>query len=292
MELSTDWAIQDVIDEYSVDQDYDHYTTEDQGTWSIATNELESVLVGNTAVSYVESFNATGMSKDRIPSLAGVDLALSKVGWSAVVVDGFIPPDVFMLFQANSILPISRPIRPRSQMDYTPIPDIIHEAAGHLPMLSSEEYRVFLQRLGEIGASTHLNDLDMKLYQLGKTLAELMADEPEDTSCIDEAQRAIQEANAEVRDVEVSAARKVARFHWWTVEYGLIGPGHDIFGAGLLSSVAEAREFRNVPHRRLDLRCCDQDFAIDHVQPQYYVADSWSHLMTVVDELGELVATT
>ena len=282
--------IDEIVEEYSVDQDYGHYTEEDQGTWQIAMHGLESVLVNNTAVDYVHAFRATGMSPEEIPTLECVNHALNEVGWSAIVVDGFIPPDAFMALQANSILPISRPIRSRSQMGYTPIPDIIHEAAGHLPMLSCPEYRVFLQRLGEIGANTHLNDIDMKLYHLQKQLAELHAVEDVDAESIKHAKQAVADAAEEAKTHPVSSARRVARFHWWTVEYGLIGPHHDIYGAGLLSSVAEARDYRSVPHIRLSVDCCDRAFEIDHVQPQYYVADSWDHLMKEVEHLAAEVA--
>ncbi|MCY4143736.1 MAG: hypothetical protein OXG08_08645 [Gammaproteobacteria bacterium] len=282
--------IDELIDEFSVDQDYGHYSEEDQGTWRIAMSELKSVLVSNTAVDYVHAFHATGMSPDRIPTLACVNNALNEVGWSAIVVDGFIPPDVFMALQANSILPISRPIRARSQLGYTPIPDIIHEAAGHLPMLSCPAYRVFLQRLGEIGANTHLNDTDMNLYNLQKHLAELHAEDGVDPQEILDAERAVAKAADAARDEDVSPARRVARFHWWTVEYGLIGPNHDIYGAGLLSSVAEARDFRSANHVRLTVDCCNQPFEIDHVQPRYYVADSWAHLMDEVEALAVSVA--
>lgn len=279
-----------IIDEFSVDQDYDHYTEEDQETWRIAMGELKSVLVSNTAVDYVHAFRATGMSPDTIPTLECVNQALNEVGWSAIVVDGFIPPDAFMALQANSILPISRPIRARSQLGYTPIPDIIHEAAGHLPMLSCPEYRVFLRRLGEIGASTHLNEIDMNLYRLQKHLAELHAEDGVSPESIAEAERAVGEAAEAAKDQNVSSARRVARFHWWTVEYGLIGSNHDIYGAGLLSSVAEARDFRAADHIRLTVDCCNQPFEIDHVQPRYYVADSWDHLLDEVEALAADVA--
>ncbi len=273
------------IENFSVDQKYDEYTEEEHETWKLATNALEMVLVGNTAVDYLESFASTGMEKDRIPSLEMVSTALSKWGWSSIVVDGFIPPDVFMLLQANSILPISKPIRARSQLGYTPIPDIIHEAAGHLPMLHSAGYREFLQKLGEIGANTQLDEIDMTLYQAQKQLAELLAEEIKDEDILNAAQKAVREAKESARNSPASAARLVARFHWWTVEYGLVGPEHKIYGAGLLSSVAEAANFMEVKHERLSLACCERSFEIDHAQPILYVADSWNHLMDVVIQL-------
>lgn len=283
LELTRD--IDAVVDQFSIDQDYGRYTEQDQDTWRIAMANLEQVLVNNTAVDYVQACQLSGMSKDQIPTLESINKALGEFGWSAIVVAGFIPPDVFMSLQANSILPITRHIRSRHQLGYTPVPDIVHEAAGHLPMLSCPEYRGFLQRLGEIGANTSMNALDMKLYTRQKQLAELLAEDGVDASLVAEAEKAVQEAASEARNSAVSSARRVARFHWWTVEYGLIGNTHDIYGAGLLSSVAEARDFRSVPHSRLSVDCCNQSFEIDHVQPQYFVAESWDHLMDEVRAL-------
>ena len=285
------FAVHDInatIDRFSVDQKYSEYTDEEHETWRLATTALEKVLVGNTAVDYRESFASTGMSKHVIPSLEDVQTALERFDWSAIVVNGFIPPDVFMLLQANSILPISKPIRTRNQLGYTPIPDIIHEAAGHLPMLNNANYRFFLQRLGEIGAVTQLDELDMQLYHAQKHLAELIAEETASKLAIQEAAAAVSEAKALVRESPASPARLLARFHWWTVEYGLIGPDHQIYGAGLLSSVAEAAKYRETPHERLSIACCERGFEIDHVQPIYYVADSWDHLMKELDELESI----
>lgn len=284
-ELDLTPAIDEVVEQFSVDQDYGRYSEEDQETWRIAMANLERVLVNNTAVDYVEACHLSGMSKHQIPTLESINDALGEFDWSAIVVEGFIPPDVFMALQANSILPITRSIRSRSQLGYTPVPDIVHEAAGHLPMLSCPEYRVFLQRLGEIGASTSLNPLDMKLYTRQKQYAELLAEDEASPDLLAGAESAVQEAALEAKNSAVSPARRVARFHWWTVEYGLIGATHDIYGAGLLSSVAEAKDFRMVPHTRLSVECCNQSFEIDHVQPQYFVADSWVHLMDEVNTL-------
>ena len=286
----TEQPIEHVVRKYSVDQNYSAYSHEDHETWRIATSALERVLVGQTAVDYTVAFESTGMSKNFVPSLERINEALEQFGWKAIVVDGFIPPDVFMLLQAHSILPISREIRARNQLGYTPIPDILHEAAGHLPMLKVEGYRLFLQRLGEIGAKTVLTPVDMAVYESGKNLAELLAMEDSDQDVIEQARFAVREAVADSRKQETSPARRLARFHWWTVEYGLVGPEHRIYGAGLLSSASEAHSYAEVPHHTLSMECCERSFDIDHAQPCYFVADSWDHLQAELDNLEQMVA--
>ena len=278
------------IARYSVSQDYGSYTESDHETWQTAAQELASVLIDQTAVDYVRAVDETGMSLTRIPRLEDINRALQKYAWEAIVVEGFIPPDVFMLLQANQILPITRSIRSKEQLGYTPVPDIIHEAAGHLPMLHNSGYRRFLKRLGEIGANVQLTQADMSLYERQKQLAELLADDDTSATVIREAEQSVRQAVVAANSGPISAARKVARFHWWTVEYGLIGPNHDIFGAGLLSSVAEARAYQETPHLRLSIDCCNRGFDIDHAQPIYYVAESWEHLLSELEQLETLIS--
>lgn len=283
-------SLENLISQYAISQDYQAYTAENHKTWQHATAELEGVLVGNTAVDYQAAFEQTGMSVDSVPSLESINSALARFGWQAIVVEGFIPPDVFMTLQANQVLPITKSIRTESQLGYTPIPDILHEAAGHLPMLYHEEYRRFLRTLGEIGASVQLTELDMRLYERQKALAELEATGDASPRQLDSIRTEIRQAVERANGQPTSTARRVARFHWWTVEYGLIGPEHQIYGAGLLSSVQEARRFRDAPHLRLSIDCCEQSFDIDNVQPIYYVADSWDHLHQELESLGNRVA--
>lgn len=279
-------SVESLISTYSISQEYQSYTAENHRTWQLATTELEQALVGHTAVDYRAAFKETGMSVDHVPSLKNINEALARFGWQAIVVEGFIPPDVFMTLQANKVLPITRSIRSESQLGYTPVPDILHEAAGHLPMLYHEEYRRFLQRLGEIGARVHLTELDMQLYEKQKALAEHEASDQVRPEQLELMRAEIRAAVALANSRPTSTARRIARFHWWTVEYGLIGPDHLIYGAGLLSSVHEVKRFRDAPHVRLSVDCCEQSFDIDDVQPLYYVADSWQHLHEVLDALS------
>ena len=65
---------------------------------------------------------------------------LGKIGWGAVAVDGFIPPAAFMEFQAYKVLVIACDMRQMHHIEYTPAPDIVHEAAGHAPIIVDREY--------------------------------------------------------------------------------------------------------------------------------------------------------
>jgi phenylalanine-4-hydroxylase len=68
---------------------------------------------------------------------------LTEIGWAAVAVDGFIPPNAFMEFQAYNVLVIASDIRQLEHIEYTPAPDIIHEGAGHANYRESRICRIF-----------------------------------------------------------------------------------------------------------------------------------------------------
>jgi phenylalanine-4-hydroxylase len=57
--------------------------------------------------SYLEGLK-TGIEVDNIPSMYGMNRILTEIGWAAVAVDGFIPPNAL---QAYNVLVIASDIR-------------------------------------------------------------------------------------------------------------------------------------------------------------------------------------
>ena len=92
----------------------------------------------------------TGITIDKIPKIDNINKALSKLGWGAVCVRGFIPPEAFMEFQSLKIMPIAADMRSHKNLTYTPSPDIVHEAAGHLPIIANKDYSKYLGEYGQI----------------------------------------------------------------------------------------------------------------------------------------------
>jgi phenylalanine-4-hydroxylase len=83
----------------------------------------------------------------------------------------------------------------------------------------------------------------------------------------------------------------LARLHWWTVEYGLVGDPDDyrIFGAGLLSSLGESvncLDDERVKKVRLTVDAIDCPYDITREQPQLFVTRSCRHLSQVLEEFG------
>ena len=88
-----------------------------------------------------------------------------------------------------------------------------------------------------------------------------------------------------------SNIKALARFFWFTVEFGLMRQGSDLkaYGSGLLSSYGELAHCLESPLvQRFPFRLewvINQYFEIDHYQPLLFIVDSFDHLFTQVDEL-------
>ncbi len=63
------------------------------------------------------------------------------------------------------MLVIASDIRQLEHIEYTPAPDIIHEAAGHAPIIANPDYAEYLRRFGEIGAKAILSSHDNDIYE-------------------------------------------------------------------------------------------------------------------------------
>ena len=219
---------------YVVEQDYAAYDAVDQAVWRFVLLQMYDRLERSAHPAYARGLSQTGMSVERIPSIADMDRCLSDFGWGAVCVDGFIPPRAFQEFQSLGILPIAAEMRRVEHLPYTPAPDIIHEAAGHAPILPDPEYAAFLRRIGEYGTRAFASARDAQLYAAVRRLSFIKEQRDAGPADIAEAERAL--AELVVRPAPASEATRLSRLYWWTVEYGLFGTPerYKLYGAGLL----------------------------------------------------------
>lgn len=273
-------------------QVYEDYTPINQATWRYVMRKNVRYLSGVAHHSYLEGLKKTGIETERIPSMYGMNRILSEIGWVAVAVDGFIPPNAFMEFQAYNVLVIASDIRQLEHIEYTPAPDIIHEAAGHAPIIANPEYAEYLRRFGEIGCKAIFSHKDYEMYDAIRMLSILK--EAEDTP-----QYEIDAAEKKVNDLqnnmgELSEMAQIRNLHWWTVEYGLIGTidNPKIYGAGLLSSIGESVWCMtdNVRKIAYDISAANQNFDITQPQPQLYVTPDFSYLSMVLEEFANTMA--
>jgi phenylalanine-4-hydroxylase len=273
---------------YVVGQDYEQYTEMDQAVWRFVLLQTYARLSQTAHAAYRSGLAATGIRVDEIPHIEEMHDKLARFGWSAVCVDGFIPPRAFQGFQANRILPIAAEIRTAAHLAYTPAPDIIHEAAGHAPILSEPAYAEFVQRFGAIAEKAFASPADRELHQAVYLLSELKENPGSTPEQVQAATRALSNVMASVGELSESA--RLSRLYWWTAEYGLIGTPDDfkLYGAGLLSSLLEGQSCLDAKVQKLPLSaaCVDFDYDITRAQPQLFVARDFEHLLGVLDEVA------
>ena len=263
--------------QYGDHRDYSEYTYEDQVTWELAIRLILDAVQSRAAIPFKSALDACGIPTDSIPHQEVLNRALANVGWQSVMVKTFIPAWDFMRLQAQRILPVTFQIRALSQLTYTPIPDLIHEVVGHLPMLQNRRYRQFIQRLGQVGSNLPMSRIDQSIYECQTQLAELKGRSHCSATKVEDLESKLNELTKQQQCNETPICL-LGRFHWWTVEYGLIGASGQIYGAGLLSSAEEAHESDSTDKFRLSQGCLNYNYCITELQPQLFVADDWDHL--------------
>lgn len=267
----------------------DTYTPRDHAVWRFVMKHLTRQLADTAHPVYTEGLARTGISLDHVPSIDEMNACLAQLGWRAVVVDGFIPPAIFMEFQALKVLVIALDMRSVEHIFYTPAPDIVHESAGHAPFLIDIDYAEFLQRFGEIGMKAIATKQDLEQYEAIRHLSILKESPDSNPADIAAAEATLQTLGES--DASPSEMALLTRLHWWTVEYGLVGDieNYHLFGAGLLSSLGESRHclnddaVRKVP---LTVNAVQTPYDITREQPQLFVTKSCKHMSQVLEEFA------
>lgn len=273
-------------------QIYSEYTPINQAVWRYVMRKNVNYLTDVAHHSYIDGLRKTGIAIEEIPSMYGMNRILKEIGWAAVAVDGFIPPNAFMEFQAYKVLVIASDIRQLDNIQYTPAPDIIHESAGHAPIIANPDYAEYLRRLGELGAKAILSEHDTALYEAVRTLSILKEAESSTEQEIVAAEQKVEALQN--KKVPLSEMAQIRNIQWWTVEYGLIGTKENpkIYGAGLLSSIGESEWCMRKDVKKLDysIEAAYQDFDITKPQPQLYVTPDFSYLMQVLEQFAKTMA--
>ncbi|MCF2873754.1 MULTISPECIES: aromatic amino acid hydroxylase [unclassified Tenacibaculum] len=280
------------LHKFVVRQPYEEYTAQNQAVWRYVMRMNVDYLGKVAHSSYVNGLEKTGISVENIPEMEGMNRILKEIGWAAVSVDGFIPPNAFMEFQAYNVLVIASDMRTIDHIAYTPAPDIIHEAAGHAPIIANPEYSEYLRRFGEIGSKAISSAKDYEMYEAIRLLS-ILKENPNSTQKeIDEAQEKVEWLQDNMG--EMSEMAQIRNLHWWTVEYGLIGELNDpkIYGAGLLSSIGESKwcmqdEVKKVPY---SIEAANVSFDITKPQPQLFVTPDFAYLSLVLNEFANTMA--
>lgn len=246
-----------------IQQPYEFYSEENHRAWSLLYARMKPrwERYGNEA--FLAGLCSLCLPAERIPRLADVNRFLSPLtGFEAKAVSGYVPAYVFFDCLGHRRFPTTVTIRRSDKLDYLPEPDIFHDIAGHVPMHTNRAFANTLVRFGECA----------------RTASEVV--------------RTIRETDQRLHALS-SIIRAMARFFWFTIEFGLMRCGDELkaYGSGLLSSfgeLAHAIESDEVQRFPLQLEwAVNQAFEIDHYQPLLFTVESFDQLFELIGQLDD-----
>jgi phenylalanine-4-hydroxylase len=244
-----------------IHQPYELYSEENHQAWRHLFAHMAPRWERYANPHFLAGIHSLCLDALRVPKLEDVNKFLKPLtGFQAKAVSGYIPAFLFFDCLRNRSFPTTITIRPSGNLDYLPEPDIFHDVAGHVPMHTDKAFAETLVRFGECA----------------HTAAELVA--------------GIHDESERVRRL-TSIIKAMARFFWFTVEFGLMrsNSGLRVYGSGLLSSYGEIEHAIDSPDvQRYPIQlewAINQAFEIDHYQPLLFIVDSFDHLFSLVDEL-------
>lgn len=289
--MDTDFLPQH-LRKYVVTQNYEKYTAVDQAVWRYVLRQLKSYLSKHAHECYTEGLEKTGIDIDKIPRIEDISKKLQNFGWRALPVSGFIPPAAFMELQSLGVLPVASDMRTLDHLLYTPAPDIVHEAAGHAPILIHPEFSEYLRLYAQVAKKALISKEDLDLYEAIRELSDIKENPNSTAEDIKNAESTLERVSKSI--TTISEAAELSRMNWWTAEYGLIGSLENpkLFGAGLLSSVGEAKwclgsQVKKIP---LTVDCIKQGYDITEPQPQLFVTPDFKTLCEVLEDMAKQMA--
>jgi phenylalanine-4-hydroxylase len=254
--------------ELFISQPYELYSEQNQETWRRLYERIEPKWRKYANNRFLEGLDLLALDPRRIPHLEDINRFLEPLsGFQAKPVSGYVPAYLFFDCLRRREFPTTITIRDAGHVDYLPEPDIFHDLAGHVPMHTDPRFADVLVRFGEV--------------------AELAA----------RRSREIDDEEERIHTVE-SMIKAMARFFWFTIEFGLMRDaprknGICVYGSGLLSSNGEiehAIESPRVQRYPFQLEwVVNQYFEIDHYQPLLFVVDSFEHVFAEVNRLAEWI---
>jgi phenylalanine-4-hydroxylase len=161
--------------DWTVSQDWAHYTAEDHAVWDTLFERQAKLLPGRASESYLRGLDVLKLSKPGIPDFVELsDRLMGLTGWQVVAVPGLVPDDVFFDHMANRRFVAGNFIRRPNQLDYLQEPDVFHDVFGHVPMLADPVFADYLEAYGrggqralELGALKHLARLYWYTVEFG-----------------------------------------------------------------------------------------------------------------------------
>lgn len=246
-----------------ITQPYELYSEENHESWRRLFDRIRPRWERYANDRFLAGIDALHLPADHVPRIDEVNQRLKPLtGFQAKPVSGYVPPYLFFDCLRRREFPTTITVRQLDCLNYLPEPDIFHDVAGHVPMHTEPAFANTLVRFGDCA----------------QTAVEMT--------------REIRDSSERARRL-TSIIKAMARFFWFTVEFGLLrGPrGICAYGSGLLSSYGElehAVDSSEVQRYPLQMEwVINQSFEINHYQPLLFIIDSFDHLFDLVGRLEQ-----
>lgn len=246
-----------------IEQPYHLYSKANHAAWRKLYSRMTDHWQKYANPHFLKGIESLRLDAGKVPRLEEVNEFLCPLtGFKAKPVSGYVPAFLFFDCLRNREFPTTITIRDADHLDYLPEPDIFHDIAGHVPMHTDSAFAETLVRFGNCA----------------HTAAEIVAGMSDET---EKAHRL------------TSIMKAMARFFWFTIEFGLMESetGMKVYGSGLLSSHGEIEhsiESSEVQRYPIQLEwVINQYFEIDHYQPLLFYVSSFEHLFELVGQLED-----
>lgn len=141
------------------------YTKEETAVWRHICRQLETAHARHACSLYLEAKRKLGISSFQIPQMRDLSAKLDQAtGFRLAPIEGLVETRAFLSWLGKRTMLSTQYIRHHSRPDYTPEPDVVHEAIGHIPMFTIQDFADFSQFIGK-GA---IIASDEQLEQLGR----------------------------------------------------------------------------------------------------------------------------
>ena len=125
------------------------YNEQEQGIWRHVAARLEELHEKHASPFYLRAKRDLGISNDRIPQLTEMNRKLKELtNFRLAPVEGLVDTRAFLSWLSWRTMLSTQYIRHHSRPEYTPEPDIVHEAIGHIPMFTNPNFADYSQFIG------------------------------------------------------------------------------------------------------------------------------------------------
>lgn len=143
------------------------YTESEAKVWRAIMDGLSGLHEIHAASNYLDGFRRLGLSAAHPPAPGTLAHNLrEETGFGLVLTDGLLDPRVFLSHLGKRRQPCTVYLRHGSRPDYTPEPDLVHEAIGHAPMLTDPDAARLNEAIGRAAAHASPRQLEalLRLY--------------------------------------------------------------------------------------------------------------------------------